>query len=48
MLLEGFGQSRVVQENIVNQLIEAGVLKKNATAGGVGPTEKMGDSQSGR
>lgn len=30
MPLEGFVQSLLVQDNIVKQLIEAGVLKKNA------------------
>jgi hypothetical protein len=30
MPLEGFVQSLTVQDNIVKQLIEAGVLKKNA------------------
>jgi len=34
MPLEGFIQSLVTQENIVNQLIESGVLKKNAVQGG--------------
>jgi len=32
MPLEGFIQSRAVQDNIVNQLLEAGVLKKNQPA----------------
>ena len=30
MPLEGFVQSLAIHENIVNQLVEAGILKKNA------------------
>ena len=42
MPLDGFVQSLAVQENIVKQLIEAGVLKQNpsAAAGAVGSAEK--------
>ena len=35
MSLEGFVQSLPLQENIVKQLIEAGVLTKNPAEGGV-------------
>ena len=35
MPLEGFVQSLPLQENIVKQLIEAGVLTKNPAEGGV-------------
>ncbi|WP_094604347.1 hypothetical protein SPSIL_051470 [Sporomusa silvacetica DSM 10669] len=48
MPLEGFVQSLAVQENIVSQLIDAGVLKKNPpkAAGVVSLAENKADSQS--
>jgi len=50
MPLEGFVQSLAVQDNIVKQLIEAGVLKKNPPqAAGVAPVEETKtDNQSGQ
>jgi hypothetical protein len=49
MPLDGFVQSLAVQENIVKQLIEAGVLKQNppASAGGVSLTEKRAEQEAG-
>lgn len=47
MPLEGFIQSFSVQENIIKQLIEAGVLKQNPPAeGAVNLTEKRVDKES--
>lgn len=45
MPLDGFVQSLAVQENIVKQLIEAGVLQQNPpdTAGVVNLTEKRSE-----
>lgn len=49
MPLEGFVQSLAVQENIVKQLIDAGVLKQNPPAGANidSLAEKKADSQPG-
>jgi hypothetical protein len=48
MPFDGFVQSLSVQENIVKQLIEAGVLKQNPpeAAGAVSLTEKRVDKKS--
>jgi len=48
MPLEGFVQSLAVQENIVSQLIDIGVLKKNLSeaADVVNLSENKADSQS--
>jgi hypothetical protein len=48
MPLEGFVQSFSVQENIIKQLIESGVLKKNETTpeGSPGLTKEEEDDQS--
>lgn len=50
MPLEGFVQSLAVQENIVKQLIEAGVLKQNPpeASGDVNLMEKKTDKESGQ
>ncbi|SMC96260.1 hypothetical protein [Sporomusa malonica] len=50
MPLEGLIQSLAVQENIVKQLIEAGVLKQNPPAGAniASLAEKKADSQPGQ
>lgn len=50
MPLEGFVQSLSVQEDIVRQLIDAGVLKQNPPepAGVVSLTEKRVDKESGQ
>lgn len=50
MPLEGFVQSLAVQENIVKQLIEAGVLKQNPPAGAniASLAEKKADKESGQ
>lgn len=41
MPLEGFVQSLAVQDNIVNQLINAGVMKKNPDPGEKTPDKEM-------
>lgn len=48
MPLEGFVQSIAVQEDIIKQLIEAGVLKQNppAAAGVVNLADKRADKES--
>lgn len=50
MPLEGFVQSLAVQDNIIKQLIEDGVLRKTdpTPEGGFDLTEKREDSQSGK
>ncbi len=48
MPLAGFVQSLAVQDNIIKQLVAAGVLKQNApeAAGAVSLAEKQADKQS--
>jgi hypothetical protein len=48
MPLEGFVQSLAVQDNIIKQLVAAGVLKQNepGAAGVVSLAEKQADKQS--
>lgn len=41
MPLEGFVQSLAVQENIINQLIDAGIIKKNPVPGEQAPDQEI-------